>query len=134
MFYNPESSVEVSVYPDLLNKSGEWVKVSWDLDSPSTEDWVGFFLLPNDSSKIDPQHHAPTKFQYCYAARYHMEFGVGFLYFRMVNMRGVYKVGFFRGGFDNPVLAAVSNTVTFKNPNEPLHGHLTLTGDPTEMM
>lgn len=37
-------------------------------------------------------------------------------------------------GFDNPVLAAVSNTVTFKNPNEPLHGHLALTGDPTEMM
>lgn len=36
--------------------------------------------------------------QYCYAARYHMEFGVGFLYFWMVNMRGVYKVGFFRGG------------------------------------
>ena len=63
MFYNPESSVEVSVYPDLLNKSGEWVKVSWDLDSPSTEDWVGFFLLPNDSSMIDPKHHAPTKFQ-----------------------------------------------------------------------
>ena len=36
-------------------------------------------------------------------------------------------------GFDNPVLAAVSNAVTFKNPNEPLHGHLALTGNPTEM-
>ena len=36
-------------------------------------------------------------------------------------------------GFDNPVLAAVSNAVMFKNPNEPLHGHLALTGDPTEM-
>ena len=36
-------------------------------------------------------------------------------------------------GFDSPVLAAVSNAVTFKNPNEPLHGHLALTGNPTEM-
>ena len=36
-------------------------------------------------------------------------------------------------GFDNPVLAAVSNAVTFKDPNEPLHGHLALTGNPTEM-
>lgn len=36
-------------------------------------------------------------------------------------------------GFDNPVLAAVSNAVTFKNPNEPLHGHLALTDNPTEM-
>ena len=63
-FYNPENSIRVSVWPDLLNKSGEWVKVSWgDLDNPSTEDWVGVFLLPNDSSMIDPRHHAPTKFQ-----------------------------------------------------------------------
>jgi len=66
LYIYPESSIKVSVYPDLLNKSGEWVKVSWDLDSPSTEDWVGFFLLPNDSFVIDPRYHAPTKFQVSY--------------------------------------------------------------------
>ena len=37
-------------------------------------------------------------------------------------------------GFDNPTLAAVSNIVSFKNPNEPLHGHLALTNDVTEMV
>ena len=103
------------------------------MPNPSTGDWVGLFLVANNTSVIDPKHHAPTKYQYCYVARYHMECGIGFLRFRMVNMRGVYRAGLFRGGFDNPVLAAVSNAVTFKNPNEPLHGHLALTGNPTEM-
>ena len=37
-------------------------------------------------------------------------------------------------GVDKPVLAAVSGIVQFTNPNEPLQGHLALTGDPTEMM
>jgi hypothetical protein len=37
-------------------------------------------------------------------------------------------------GFDNPVLAAVSDAITFKNPNEPLQGHLALTHNISEMM
>ena len=32
------------------------------------------------------------------------------------------------------MLLAVSEVVRFKNPNEPLQGHLALTEDPTEMM
>ena len=30
-------------------------------------------------------------------------------------------------------MAAQSNAVTFANPNEPLHGHLALTNDTSEM-
>lgn len=37
-------------------------------------------------------------------------------------------------GLSNPTLVSVSNTVSFENYNEPLQGHLALTGDPTEMM
>ena len=37
-------------------------------------------------------------------------------------------------GFNNPVLSAVSNTLTFKNPNEPLQGHLSLTHNQSQMM
>ena len=37
-------------------------------------------------------------------------------------------------GFDKPTLAAVSNTVSLKNPNEPLHGHLALTNNIAEMV
>lgn len=77
-------------------------------------------------------------------------FGYGYMNFHMVNMRGVHQFGLFRGGtyqsercigffkmsigFENPIMAAVSNVVTFSNPNEPLHGHLALTGNETEMM
>ncbi len=31
-------------------------------------------------------------------------------------------------------MVAESNVVTFQNPNEPLHGHLALTGVETEML
>jgi len=37
-------------------------------------------------------------------------------------------------GLDDATLVAVSDTVTFKNYDEPLQGHLALTGDPTEMV
>ena len=37
-------------------------------------------------------------------------------------------------GFDNPVLVAVSDEIVFKNVNERLQVHLSLTNDPTEMM
>ena len=36
--------------------------------------------------------------------------------------------------FHDPVPVAVSETIQFRNWNEPLQGHLALTGDPTEMM
>ena len=37
-------------------------------------------------------------------------------------------------GFETPIMVAVSEVVSFKNPNEPLHGHLALTGNETEML
>lgn len=37
-------------------------------------------------------------------------------------------------GFDTPTLATVSNIVSFKNLNEPLHGHLALTNNVAEMV
>ena len=44
-----------------------------------------------------------------------------------------YQFRFFRNGTNFPVLASVSNLVTFENPKAPLQGHLAVTGDPTEM-
>ena len=46
----------------------------------------------------------------------------------------VYFYKSLNAGFDNPTLAAVSNIVTFANPNEPLHGHLALTNNVNEMV
>ena len=36
--------------------------------------------------------------------------------------------------FHDPVPVAVTEAIQFQNWNEPLQGHLALTGDPTEMM
>ena len=36
--------------------------------------------------------------QYCYVSEAHLLKGVGTLSFYMVNMRGVFQFGFFRGG------------------------------------
>ena len=41
---------------------------------------------------------------------------------------------FYSPGLDDATLVAVSSTVTFKNYNQPLQGHLALTDDPTEMV
>ena len=80
--------------------------------------------------------------------------GRGYLQFKLVNMRAPVVFGFFQGGtscslksprtfttvciltigLDDATLVAVSDTVTFKNYDEPLQGHLALTGDPTEMV
>ena len=49
-----------------LNTSGQWVYIFWrGVDHPANSDWVGLFLLPDTSARIDPQNHAPTKFQVC---------------------------------------------------------------------
>lgn len=59
-----EHSIQFSVYPDVLNTSGDWTKVYWNnVPNPSAGDWVGIFLVASNTSMIDPTHHAPTKYQ-----------------------------------------------------------------------
>ena len=89
--------------------------------------------------------------QYAEVSPTHKKEGCGFLQFRLVNMRAPIIMGFLRNGksgfshvvlfqmlfyagFSKPSLAAVSGVVQFRNWNEPLQVHLSLTGDPTEMM
>ncbi|XP_064404192.1 uncharacterized protein LOC135349586 [Halichondria panicea] len=129
-----DASVTVSVSPSALEKSGSWVNVSWEgVASPSDDDWVGVYSPPVGGS-IDPVKHAPVKFQYANFNKSHMTSGSGSLRFRLVNMRDDIIMGFFTGGFEKPVLVAVSNLVSFKNFNEPLQGHLAFAGDPTQMI
>lgn len=52
---------------------------------------------------------------------------------QMAVPRVCFKCDFY-AGFSKPTLAAVSGVVQFQNWNEPLQVHLSLTGDPTEMM
>jgi hypothetical protein len=117
-------------------QSGLWVNVSWvGVAEPSSNDWIGVFspaagIVNNASSPVKFQVlvHVPLpsldahsmRAQFANASESHLSTGSGSVVFQLINMRSDYTFGFFRGGLANAVLAAVSNTVSFANPNEPL--------------
>lgn len=48
----------------MLNKSGEWLSVSWiNVDNPSDLDWLGMWVLPDNTTDIDAKTLAPVKYQ-----------------------------------------------------------------------
>ena len=48
----------------MLNQSGEWVRVNWSgVIIPQKQDWIGVWLLPNDSFSINAKQQAPVKYQ-----------------------------------------------------------------------
>ncbi len=59
-----EKSVEISIEPSMLNKSGEWLTVGWSyVDKPSNLDWLGMWVLPDGTSDINAKTQAPVKYQ-----------------------------------------------------------------------
>ena len=59
-----DSSIEITVNTTLLKQSGDWVNVSWTgVPDPSHDDWIGVYSPPVNGSSIDPQAHAPVKYQ-----------------------------------------------------------------------
>ena len=130
-----DDSVVLKVTPTKLTAPGaDWVNVSWSgVQNPNKDDWIGVFSPPVNGSTIDHSLHAPVKYQYAEFASTHLKTGSGMLRFRMVNMRADVIVGFFTGGFSKPTLVAVSDVISFANPNEPLQGHLSYQGNPSNM-
>ena len=132
---NIDDTVLLKVSQATLKGPGhDWVNVTWSgVQNPSIGDWIGVYSPPVNGSNIDHSLHAPVKYQYANFTSSHLKTGTGLLSFRLVNMRADIIMGFFTGGFDSPTLVAVSDVVSFMNPNEPLQGHLSYTGDPTKM-
>jgi hypothetical protein len=130
-----KSSITFAARPRYLSTSGEWVTVRWKyVNEPSEKDWIGVFTPPiDDVYPVNPSEHAPIKWKYAYFSSTHLSYGYGKVKFRLVNMRYQVIFGFFSGGLNDPTLVAYSNTVRFYNYNEPLHPHISLTGDETEM-
>ena len=48
--------------------------------------------------------------------------------FRLLNLRTDMRLAFVRNGFEFPLVAAWADPITVENVNEPLQGHLALTG------
>ena len=63
MYNSPDPSVVVSVSPNKLNQSGDWVTVQWEgVSDPSSDDWIGVYAPPHGES-VNPSKIAPVKFQ-----------------------------------------------------------------------
>lgn len=59
-----DESISLRVNTTLLEKSGEWVNVTWSgVHFPAKSDWLGVWVLPNSSVSIDARKRAPIKFQ-----------------------------------------------------------------------
>ena len=56
----------MSVSPSVIDQSSAMVEVTFSKASnPADDDWIGVWLIPDDSASIDPKNHAPVKYQVC---------------------------------------------------------------------
>ncbi|ELR18962.1 diphosphonucleotide phosphatase 1, putative [Acanthamoeba castellanii str. Neff] len=123
-------AISIGATPATLQRSGEWVVVSWrGVDSPSAGDWIGVYSPANASVTTS----VPIKYKFADESTNYLSTGAGSVRFRLTNMRADYAFHFFRHGITRPTLVATSNAVTFVNYNEPMQGRLMLTGRQNEM-
>ncbi|GMP93754.1 hypothetical protein CsSME_00043459 [Camellia sinensis var. sinensis] len=65
---------------------------------------------------------APIKYQYAnYTNPKYKDNGKGMLKLQLIKQRSDFSFVLFSGGLSNPKLVAVSNTITFANPNSPVY-------------
>ncbi|KAK8604311.1 hypothetical protein V6N13_099257 [Hibiscus sabdariffa] len=128
----------VKASPTVLGLNGqntEWVTVEFSSPNPSMDDWIGVFSPANFSASTctaeTPRVYppllcsAPIKFQYAnYTSPKYKDTGKGSLKLQLINQRSDFSFALFSNGFLNPKLVAVSNTVSFTNPNAPVYPRL----------
>lgn len=135
-----QSSAYVEASPSLLGIKGEtvqWVNVKFGCASPAETDWIGVFSPAKfNGSTCSPESGpeedqspllctAPIKFQYAnYSTANYVKTGNGSLKLRLINQRADFAFALFAGGLTNPVLLAISNTISFLNPKAPVYPRL----------
>ncbi|KAJ7299515.1 hypothetical protein O6H91_Y217500 [Diphasiastrum complanatum] len=139
-----DSSVSIDATPVLLGLEGkhaDYVTVTFKRPiGAAITDWIGVFSpasfnasvcvedLPVTNRDFPPLLcTAPIKYQYAnYSSQNYASSGEGFLKFRLINQRADFAFGYFSGDLYNPVLLAVSNTVTFADPKRPAYPRLAI--------
>jgi Fn3-like domain from Purple Acid Phosphatase/Purple acid Phosphatase, N-terminal domain len=114
----------------MLRGMGETVNISFSGMSsryPGSQDWIGVW----SPRPVDGNYSAvsPSKYKYVTPD----SAGSGHVELWLLNMRQSVVVAYFSGGLQTPVLLAESQPVKFDNIALPMHIHLALTGDPTQM-
>ena len=123
------ASLSVSTSKDIEN--GEDVTVTWkNVVKPSAKDWVGLYCPQNDTARKALDYFFVTD-----AGQFWLE-GYGSRTVKLFNLRTECEFRYYRNevGGEYTALVARSNLVTFKGgPDQPQHGHLSLTNDPSQM-
>ncbi|GMH34491.1 hypothetical protein BSKO_02325 [Bryopsis sp. KO-2023] len=124
--------VEVSLDARVLHKSGQSFEISvCCVSDPKDDDWMAVYA-PAD---VDPTAVAPVKFFLAKTMQGYLETGRGVSRVKLFNHRtNSMRVALMRGGHSSPVMVAQSPTIKIANVNEPLHGHLAITGKQGEML
>ncbi|XP_023537346.1 probable inactive purple acid phosphatase 1 isoform X1 [Cucurbita pepo subsp. pepo] len=140
-------NADVKASPSVLGLKGEnaeWVTLKYSSPNPSSDDWIGVFSPANFSSSSCPMDNprvyppllcsAPIKFLYAnYTNPKYKTTGRGLLKLQLINQRSDFSFALFSGGLAKPKVVAISNRVTFANPDAPLYPRLAQGKDWNEM-
>ncbi|KAI7845277.1 hypothetical protein COHA_001120 [Chlorella ohadii] len=106
-----------------------WVEVTWSgVPGGRYDDYIALF-----PAGADPLLSAPIKWGWAARSPSHIKLGVGSLEFRLLNMRHDLRFALVRNGLQFPTVVAWSEVIRVEQPNEPMQGHLSLTGVPGEV-
>ncbi|CAB4280508.1 unnamed protein product [Prunus armeniaca] len=136
--YELHENASVKAYPVLLGTKGEdsqWVTVEVASPKPSEDDWLAVFSPANFNSSTCPSTDdrqktpnicsAPIKYRFANDSNAdYVTTGEASLKFQLINQRADFSFALFSGGLFSPKLLAVSNAVSFVNPNAPLYPRL----------
>ncbi|WVZ22800.1 hypothetical protein V8G54_001344 [Vigna mungo] len=128
----------IKATPNVLGLTGqntEWVTLQYSNPKPNVEDWIGVFSPANFSASTCPAENrgvdppllcsAPIKYQYAnFSSNSYKTTGKGSVKLQLINQRSDFSFALFTGGLTSPKLVAVSNKVSFVNPNAPVYPRL----------
>ena len=136
-FINSVSSLDqatgsISVDPHNDVENGANVAVTWkNIVKPEAKDWIGLYCPHNDSAAHPLDYFFVTNSE---TATWHQ--GYGSKNVRVFNMRNECEFRYYRyvDGGVYTALAARSQLLTFLGrSSQPMHGHLSITNDPSQM-
>ncbi|XP_009368528.3 probable inactive purple acid phosphatase 27 [Pyrus x bretschneideri] len=145
--YDLHENASVKAYPVLLGTKGEdsqWVTIEVASPKPAEDDWLAVFspadfnsstCPPTDDREVAPNIcSAPIKYRFANDSNAgYTKTGKASLKFQLINQRADFSFALFSGGLSTPKLVAVSNSISFANPNVPLYPRLAQGKDWNEM-
>lgn len=125
---NYDHKAYLKVVPDLIENGAE-VDVLWRSESNSSKtDFIALYC------PFDDKHTKYLDYLYLNETKSTFLDGEGKFKIKLFNMRVECELRYFFNDGSHAYLAARSNIVSFKRGgDEPLQGHIALTGKPTEM-